>query len=213
MRQQSRSGHAALDRTARRFGLHDPFAARAGQLRSNLTDHFESRRHVLQNFRNVFAQRFQLAAAVRTSGLLRQIRSALRAAGAPAATSVLVSPRVCNGRNPCRCVRSRCVLRLRRLQLVQPQLQLLDLTIQLLRLAPELHPPQLGDQQLQMLDLVVTRSQLLVFREELFVLGEDENFQFVGIECVEIGESVMRGDHRRESSRLLLQQNKNVREN
>jgi hypothetical protein len=54
---------------------------------------------------------------------------------------------------------------------------------------------------------------LLVFREELFVLGVDENFQFVGIECVEIGESVMRGNHCRESSRLLLQQNKNGRQN
>ena len=114
---------------------------------------------------------------------------------------------VCNGRNPCRCVRSSCVLRLRRLQLVQPQLQLLDLTIQLLRLAPELHPPQLGDQQLQMLDLVVARKQLFVFRQQLCALREDESFEFVGIECVEIGESVMRGNHCRESSRLLLQQN------
>ncbi len=107
-----------------------------------------------------------------------------------------------------------------RLQFVQPQLQLLDLTIQLLRLAPELHPSQLGDQQLQMLDFRVARSQLLVVRQQLFVLrkdffllGEDENFQFVGIECVEIGESAMRGNHRHEFSRLLLQQNKNVREN
>jgi len=33
------------------------------------------------------------------------------------------------------------------------------------------------------------------------------------IECVEIGESVMRGNHCRECSRLLLQQNKNAREN
>ena len=58
-----------------------------------------------------------------------------------------------------------------------------------------------------MLDLRVARGKLLVFREELFVLGEDENFQFVGMQCVEIGESVMRGNHRRKSSRLLLQQN------
>ena len=177
MRQQPRSGNAALDRTARRFGLHDPFAARAGQLRSNLPDHFESRRHVLQNFRNVFAEKFQLSTAVRASCLLRQIRSHF-------ARQVFRQwpPRrfrrdVCNGRNPCRCVRSSCVLRLRRLQLVQPQLQLLDLTIQLLRLTPELHPPQLGDQQLQMLDLVVTRQQL-------FVLGQDQCFQCSGIKLM-----------------------------
>ena len=40
-----------------------------------------------------------------------------------------------------------------------------------------------------------------------FVLREDQGFQFVGIECVEIGERVMRGNHCRESSRLSLQQN------
>ncbi len=62
-------------------------------------------------------------------------------------------------------------------------------------------------------NLRVARSKLFVFREELLVLGEDENFQFVGMKCVEIGERVIRGSHCRESSRLLLQQNKNAREN
>ena len=171
VRQQSRSRNAALDRTARRFGLHDAFAARAGQLRSHLTDHFESRRHVLQNFRNIFAQRLQLAAAVRTSFLLRQILPHFARQVLGQRPPCCFRRDVCNGRDHCRCVRASCVLRLRRLQLVQPQLQLLDLTIQLLRLAPELHPPQLGDQQLQMLDLVVARSKLLVFRQELFVLA------------------------------------------
>ena len=200
MRQKPWSGHAALDRTARRCGLHDPFAARAGQLRSNLTDHFESRRHVLQNFRNVFAEKFQLAAAVRASFLLRQIRSHFARQVLGQWLSYWFRRDACNGRNPCRCVRSSCVLRLRRLQLVQPQLQLLDLTIQLLRLTPELHPPQLGDQQLQMLDLVVARQQL-------FVLRQDQCFQCSEIQLIEIGESVMRGNHCRESSRLSLQQN------
>ena len=72
VRQQSRSGQAARDRTARRFRLHDLVAARAGQLRPHLPDHFEARRNVLQDLRNVFAQRLQLAAAVRTGRLLRQ---------------------------------------------------------------------------------------------------------------------------------------------
>src|SRR5664280_2791551 len=44
-----------------------------------------------------------------------------------------------------------------RLQLFQSQLQLLDLPIQFLRLAPKLHAPQLGNQQLQMLDLALVR--------------------------------------------------------
>jgi hypothetical protein len=75
MRQKPGSGNAALDRAARRLGLHDPFAARTGQLRSNLTDHFESRQHVLQDFRYAFAKKIQLPTAVRTNGLLRQIPS------------------------------------------------------------------------------------------------------------------------------------------
>src|ERR1019366_4872893 len=107
---------------------------------------------------------------------------------------------VCNRRNPCPCRRSSGVLRLRCLQFVQQQLQLLDLSIQLLRLAPELHPPQLGDQQLQVLDLVVTRQQLLV-------LGQDQCLQCSGIQLIQVGESARSGNHCREFSRLLLQQN------
>ena len=49
-----------------------------------------------------------------------------------------------------------------RLQLFQLQLQLFDLVCDLLRLAPELHPPQLGQQQLQVRDLLLTREQLLI---------------------------------------------------
>ena len=93
MRQQPRPRNAALDGTARRFGLHDPFAARAGQLRSHLPDHFESRRHVLQNFRNVFAQRFQRAAAVRTSFLLWRIFPHLARQVLGQRPFVLLSPR------------------------------------------------------------------------------------------------------------------------
>jgi len=98
------------------------------------------------------------------------------------------------------------VLCLVRLQLLQLQLQLLDLPIQLLGLAAELHPPQLGDQQLQVLDLVVPRQQL-------FMLREDECFQFVGIECCEIRKSARSGNDCPEDSRLSLQQNENAREN
>ena len=49
-----------------------------------------------------------------------------------------------------------------RFQLFQLQFQLLDLPLQLLRLATELHAPQLGDQQLQMLDLALVREQLFM---------------------------------------------------
>ena len=45
------------------------------------------------------------------------------------------------------------------------------------------------------------------------MLREDAGLEFAVIQCVEIRESVMRGNHCREFSRLLLQQNKNVPEN
>jgi len=44
-----------------------------------------------------------------------------------------------------------------RFQFFQPQFQLLDLSLKLLRLPPELHAMQLGQQQLQILDLAPAR--------------------------------------------------------
>lgn len=46
------------------------------------------------------------------------------------------------------------------LQVFQLQLQLLDLVVQLFRLAAELHAPQLGDLQLEVFDLDGARVQL-----------------------------------------------------
>ncbi len=64
--------------------------------------------------------------------------------------------------------------RFRRFQLFQFQLQLLDLPLQLLRLAAKLHAPQLGDQQFQMLDLAPVREQLFVSCDQLFLLDPKE---------------------------------------
>src|SRR6266478_3534267 len=56
-----------------------------------------------------------------------------------------------------------------------------DLPLDLLRAAPELHAPQLGDQQLQMLDLALVGDQLRV-------LQTDHRLQGCGIESVQIGQ-------------------------
>jgi hypothetical protein len=48
---------------------------------------------------------------------------------------------------------------------------LLDLPFQLLRPAPELHPPQLGNQQLQAFDLGLTPRQLFVPGAQLLALS------------------------------------------
>jgi hypothetical protein len=51
-------------------------------------------------------------------------------------------------------------LRLVGLQVFQLQLQLLDLVVELFRLTAELHAPQFGDLQLEVLDLDGARVQL-----------------------------------------------------
>ena len=56
-----------------------------------------------------------------------------------------------------RCWRVGLLLAGLRFQFFQPQLQLLDLPREFLRLPPKLHAMQLGQQQLQMLDLALPR--------------------------------------------------------
>ena len=53
MGQESRSGHATLDRTARSRSLHDSFAMRAAQFGTHMANHKEARRHVLQHLRHL----------------------------------------------------------------------------------------------------------------------------------------------------------------
>ncbi|AIO35829.1 hypothetical protein DM39_4133 [Burkholderia cenocepacia] len=50
------------------------------------------------------------------------------------------------------------------LQILETKLKLLDLTIQLLRFAAELHAAKLADEQLQMFDLGGARSQCRFLR-------------------------------------------------
>ena len=66
---------------------------------------------------------------------------------------------------------SRRGLRLGGGQFVQLELQLLDLPIQLLRPAPELHSSQLGNQQLQAFDLGLTPRQLFVLGVQALALS------------------------------------------
>src|ERR1017187_3787116 len=84
-----------------------------------------------------------------------------------------------------------------RLQLFQPQLQLLDLPVQFLRLAPKLHAPQLGDQQLQMLDLALVGEQLLMLRE-------DQRLQSSLIQQIQVGKHCVRSSHTRSMPSTLL---------
>jgi hypothetical protein len=66
---------------------------------------------------------------------------------------------------------------LRLLQIFQSQFQLFDLPREFLALAPELHPPQLAQQQLQMLDLDLTPQQLLMRSNPFLVFGQQQRLQ------------------------------------
>ena len=70
-------------------------------------------------------------------------------------------------------------LRFCTLQLLEPQLQLLDLLIELLGGAPELHALELRDQQLQVLDLGITYGEpRLMLEHQRF-----ERIDIVGKSC------------------------------
>jgi len=127
-----------LERPARRGGLYDAAATGTSQLRANLTDHFDSLRHILQDFRDIFSQRFP--ATVRTRFLLRRV-------------GLYFPPQMRGQRPPHRsCHNMLRGARLGRLrfdraalfQFAQPQFQLRDLTIYLFGRSSELHPAKLG---------------------------------------------------------------------
>jgi hypothetical protein len=77
--QHMRQQPPARQRRARSDGSAPPLTRcvhnKRCQFRSNLPNHLEPRRHVLQYLQDVFAEMLQLAAAVRASGLLRRILS------------------------------------------------------------------------------------------------------------------------------------------
>ena len=78
---QTRTGEAFVDRAVGCQFLDHARAAGAAQFRSYRANHLEARRHIFQNFGNVFAQRPQLAAAIgavlffghKSRGLARQL--------------------------------------------------------------------------------------------------------------------------------------------
>ena len=79
-------------------------------------------------------------------------------------------------------------LRLLGLQILQTQLQLLDLLLQPLGLAAKLHPLQLQDEQLQVVDFGVER-------EEPLMLCEDHGPQCVRVETAQIRKRLGRAGH------------------
>ncbi len=67
MGQQPRTCHAACNRPARRFRLHDHVALGATHLRANMPNHFEAGRNPFQHFGDVLAELVQFRTAGRTT--------------------------------------------------------------------------------------------------------------------------------------------------
>ncbi|GJH17520.1 hypothetical protein CBA19CS22_13280 [Caballeronia novacaledonica] len=133
-----------------------------------MTNDPEACRYVLKLLGDVFAQRLHLATAFRTlPGRFGQVRPDL-------------------ARQMLRQWLARCLFhnRARRLwdfdrrrafiglKLLEAQLELLDLMVQLLRLATELHTAQLGNEQLQVFDFGCARCQRDLLRVDRFLQFE-----------------------------------------
>ena len=89
------------------------------------------------------------------------------------------------------------------LELLEPQLELFDLSRHPLRGATKLHPPQLGDLELQLLDLEgaqlhgeLCRLQLGIGRNQFALAGQSKGPQRSGSEGRSAEASVMRRAYR-----------------
>ena len=116
-----------------------------------MADDAETRRHILQLFRHVLAQEREIAIAVRARihGRMQYALFARQIGRQRLALGLLA------WRHVDRCLRFGH--RLFGLQVLELEVQLFDLLVELLGAPAELHAPQLGQHQLQMLDLGCTR--------------------------------------------------------
>ena len=181
MRQHAGSGSAARRRHCGGRGLDDRIARLAGVLRPDMADHQEAARHIVQHLGDILAEPGHAGTALGAGAgavipglmhnlLTRQMLGQRSALGLRALDA-----------------RGRAVLDrhlglfLRRagLQFLELQLQLFDPPGDPLRRPAELHPPQLGDLELQLLDLQrgeldreFGRFQFRTRRRQLDLTGE-----------------------------------------
>ena len=73
MRQQPGAGHASGNGSAWRSSLNNDIANRTSELRANVLDDPETRRHVLKHFCDIFTEFLQRTATVRAATLYRQM--------------------------------------------------------------------------------------------------------------------------------------------
>ncbi|MDT4850697.1 hypothetical protein FQZ97_848530 [compost metagenome] len=162
MGEQARTRHTAINGTAGCSRLHDAVAASAGFLRPTMTNHSPMTGHVLELLGDVLAKIAECSTALRAAriiGLMDDIfaRQMLRERFASSRLARVIGALLAR-------------LESRRafvgLQILKAQFQLLDLAIDLLGLAPELHSLELGDPQLQALDFQRSVRESLLKRRD-----------------------------------------------
>jgi site-specific DNA recombinase len=185
MCERGRGGAPARRRHRRCRGLRDRIAGGASIFRPNVPDHLEVAGHVVQNFGDVFTQFGHALAAVRTAAsaiLGRLMHHLLARQMLRQRLALWLGPLADGGYGICNFSLSfRNDLGLARLQFLKPQFKLLDLAADPLRRTAKLHASQLGNLELQLLDL----QRLVLNREfrhlQLALAGQGEDTQFIRI--------------------------------
>src|SRR6185503_7860833 len=161
--------------------------------RTYMANHFEARRNIFQGLRNVFTEGPQSAPAVRAYRLIGHVHCGLAwnrcRQGFPHWLFSSRQKRFDDGGRQRRIGHDFAGLHLTRFQIFEPQFQLFDMAIQLFRARAELHSPQFGDQQFQVLDLGPAGDDELL-------LTADQGLQSSEIERVQIGQNILRFRHK-----------------
>ena len=193
MREQARSRKSAIDGPRRRLGLHDPLAALAAQLGTDMADDLEAGPHVLQHLCNIFAEWPQLAAAIGAGFVVRQVAQHF--------ARQMLGQRTARGLSGSGVLsRHRSGLLFRGavgFELFELQLQLFDLTEDFFALGSEEHALELLDDQLEVRDLACARAQR---RGVLFVLCSQQRLDGFKIERVKVRQRG--GEHERSMPRI-----------
>ena len=166
-------------------GLRDRVTSGAGIFRPDVADHLEVAGHVIQNFGDVLTQfGHPLAAVGVLTGVIlgRLMHHLLARQVLRQRLAFWLGPFKNGGYGICNLSLSfRNDLGLTSLQFLQPQFQLLDLTADPLRRTAKLHAAQLGNLELQLLDL----QRLVLNREfrhlQLALAGQGKSAPFFRI--------------------------------
>jgi hypothetical protein len=176
VRQQTGAGQATCDRTRARGRLDDRVAMRAGELRAHVANHPEARRNVFELLADILPQPLEGAATRRTAfgfgRMLDAFAGSMRGQGIPMGRrGGFACRRFGNGRK-------------RRFgasafHLFQRQFQLADHPGEAFRTTTEFHAPQLGNDELQVLDLGFSGGNFGFTSDKLVLLFKHQRLEYL----------------------------------